>query len=111
MHTLCKKRDLQLCTIKAIWPHFDVACENSQDTSDVDLYKLSLNIISALGPDASARYAIELKVRLELAHELLGSQQRGSMRTPDSEATPMFKPSDIVIVECKCKKKGVNQNC
>lgn len=58
--------------------------------------------------DTSARYAIELKDRLELAHELLRSQQRGSMRTPDSEATPLFKPSDLVLVERKRKKKGVN---
>ena len=54
------------------------------------------------------RYATELKERLELAHELLRSQQLRSMRTPNNEEDTLFSPGELVLVERKRRRRGVN---
>ena len=53
-------------------------------------------------------YAQRLKERLESAHDLLRSQQSLLMRWPDSDEEPLFKPGELVLVQRKRKKKGVN---
>ena len=52
-----------------------------------------------------AKYVIEMERILQLAHELVRSEQR-RIRTEDSEEPPLFKIGDNVLLLSKRKKKG-----
>ena len=54
-----------------------------------------------------ADYAVELKNRLESVYDLLRSRQT-PLRSADFEEETLFKPGDLVLVERKRKRKGVN---
>lgn len=54
------------------------------------------------------RYALELKERLDSAHDLLRSHQSLPPRSAELEDELLFKQGDLVLVERKHKKKGVN---
>ena len=53
-------------------------------------------------------YALELKDRLESAHDLLRTQQMLPPRSANCEDEPLVNPGDVVLVGRKHKKKGVN---
>ena len=56
---------------------------------------------------ARSTYAQQLKERMEAAHDLLRSQQMLPLRSAD-EDDALFIPGDVVLVQRKHKKKGVN---
>ena len=52
-------------------------------------------------------FALDLKERLDSAYDLIRSQQRLPCRSTD-EQEPLFRVGELVLIERKRKKKGVN---
>ena len=55
-----------------------------------------------------ARFALELKERLESAYDLLREQQVLPLRSAESEDETLFKEGDLVLVTQKRRRKGIN---
>ena len=53
-------------------------------------------------------YALELKTRLESVHSLLRQHQQLPIRSADRQEESRFKPGDLVLIQSKRRRKGLN---